>query len=103
MNVHCDTRRMLIDWGEGKAWKTCKTVHVYERMSIGDHYHKEKDERFMLVYGSGMKTINGKTSLFNLNDIVDIEAGTKHEFLLEPGSILICLCTKVFTETDDYK
>lgn len=100
---HSDERRTLIDWGNGKTWKTCKTIHVHKAMALGAHYHKLKDERFMLVSGSGTMTLDGKISDFNSGEVVDVPAGMKHSFTLGSGSVLIGLCTKEFDETDDYR
>jgi len=47
---HEDNRRIIYDWANGN-YKSIKTVYVKEPINIGDHYHNNKEEHFMLVSG----------------------------------------------------
>jgi len=101
---HEDNRRILFDWATGD-FKSIKTVYIKEPINIGDHYHKNKDEHFMLVCGKFLELQLEEGTLYNLEApyIVKVERGTYHRFICEPGSILICGATETFDKNDEIK
>ena len=101
---HEDNRRIIFDWANGN-FKSIKTVFIKEPINIGDHYHKNKDEHFMLVSGKFLELQLGEGTLYNLEApyIVKVDWGTYHRFVCEPGSILICGATEIFDKNDEIK
>lgn len=50
MQTHTDNRRTIYDWAEGN-FKSAKALIVHEPINIGDHYHNNKVEEFLLISG----------------------------------------------------
>lgn len=100
---HTDQRRTLIEWVTDYPIRACKVVVVHADMDIGDHFHKEKDEIFHLLSGSGTVVLNGVEEVFKGGDTILIEPNVKHTFKLKVGSILLGACTQPFNPHDDYK
>lgn len=102
--IHEDQRRKLIDWGGGKIWKSAKVVIAKEDCILGNHYHKKKHERFMLVAGEGTIILRDKIEEeIEIGKIYDIEPNAKHAFQLKKGSILLGLGTTEFDPEDEYR
>ena len=94
---HEDNRRTLTEFGNGKDWRLCKVVIIKKDCVLGNHHHKEKDESFMLIKGTGY---------FNKEEMIlfkeyFVSRGTVHEFFLTENSILISLATKEFDPDDE--
>lgn len=100
---HSDDRRILIEWIKDFPVRTCKALIIKKDCMLGDHYHKNKDEIFYLLYGSGEVTLNGETEKLKEGDIVFAGRGIKHTFKLKKQSILLEAGTKPFDPKDDYK
>lgn len=102
--VHKDERRTIYDWANG-VFKSIKTVYVHDTIPIGDHYHNNKDEHFMLVQGKFLELQIGDGTLVDIKApyIVLIKRGTYHRFVCEPGSILVCGATERFDPNDEIK
>ena len=100
--IHEDERRILEDWPEAKiitAKKDCE---------LGNHYHKIKTERFVLVSGSATMYLNKSDRGYvpermERGILYTVEPETKHTFFLEKGSVLIGLCSHMFDPNDDYR
>lgn len=103
MNLHTDERRTLIEFGNGKDWKLCKIIKVKRDCILGKHYHKKKDESFMLVKGKGWIKIGSIQNDMELFKEYLVPANIIHEFSLAKNSILIGLCSKEFNPGDDYQ
>lgn len=101
---HEDERRIIYDWAFGD-FKSIKTVFVKNPINIGDHYHKNKDEHFMLVHGKFLEMQVGDGTLYDLEApyVVVVKRNTYHRFVCEPGSILVCGATELFDENDEIK
>lgn len=101
---HEDERRIIYDWVNDEV-KQVKIVYVKDEISIGDHYHLKKDERFFLAHGRFKELQLGEEILYDLSApyIVEVPAGTYHRFICEIGSILIGVATKEFDESDEIK
>ena len=98
--IHEDDRRILEDWAEAKV------ITAKKDCVLGNHYHKIKTEKFMLLEGSAHMTIH--TMIGNvrrkmkLNQFYTIEPNTKHSFELKDKSVLLGLCSHEFDPNDDY-
>jgi quercetin dioxygenase-like cupin family protein len=112
-----DERRKLSEFGNGGTWKVCKVLEFKQDALVGNHYHKKKDEMFVLLSGEGLFFV--RNNQFNKNPdytlafsdgeyriapySVFIKRGTKHAFNLKKGSVLICLASQEHDPKDDYK
>ena len=103
VTTHEDERRTLIEWVKDFPVRSCKVVITKSPQSIGNHYHKNKDEIFYLLKGSGEFTQDGETSSLNEGDVVYVPAGSEHSFKLSEGAILLGAATKPFDENDEHK
>lgn len=101
--VHEDERRALSEFGNGGNWKVCKYVQVKTDSVIGDHFHKNKDELFLLSKGSADVTVDSLTVKVKAPVIIDVKRETYHKFVIKKGSILICLASEEHDDTDDHK
>lgn len=98
-----DARRKLFEFGDGGVWKVCKILELKDECWVGEHYHKLKDEMFVLVSGSGTFVLGDITSVENAPFSIFVERGKYHAFKLDKGSVLIGLCTELHDPKDDYK
>jgi len=98
-----DHRRALYELGAGGNWAVLKVVIVKAVTSIGNHYHKNKRELFLLLEGRGNVIIDGKSTSITKNSSILIEPMQMHSFILDVGSVLLCLASKDHDPTDDYK
>jgi mannose-6-phosphate isomerase-like protein (cupin superfamily) len=89
-----DGRRKLSEFGNGGNWKVCKVVEMKETAIIGDHYHKNKDEMFLLIDGGGTFTVGDKTQTVSAPFSVFIPRHTYHSFRLYRGSVLLGLASE---------
>lgn len=104
MKLHEDDRRLLIDWSDAYDIATCKIVKVKQDCVLGEHYHKLKNERFMLIQGSAEIQLNDKPAEpMKIGLPVLVSANTRHKFTLSKGSILLCLVDKPYDPNDDYE
>lgn len=107
--VHEDLRRTLYEFGQGGNWKVCKYIEVKQDCTLGDHYHKNKDELFLLVRGRGiLQTMDMNTKLQSTLVLIAprsflILRNTLHTIALCEGSTLICLSSELHDPSDDYK
>ena len=104
MNLHEDERRTLLDWGDSDIkWKTCKLVKAKQACELGNHFHKKKTERFLLVNGSCNYQLEDSDPETMIEyEPLTVHPNTKHTFWLSQGSILLCLCSESFDPKDDY-
>lgn len=104
MNKHEDDRRVLFDWASGD-FKSAKAVIIKKRIAVGDHYHKNKDEEFLLLTGEFIELIVGDLKLFNVKApyYVSVKRGTYHRFVCEENSILLGTATELFDINDELK
>ncbi len=96
--IHEDDRRILEDWPEAK------TITAKQDCVLGNHYHKLKTERFVLVSGKGSMSFDGSDFYqMEIGEMVTVKPYTRHTFKLTAGSILIGLCSHAFDLADDFK
>lgn len=101
MKTHEDERRKLIDWSDDLPIKTCKIILMKEDCVLGNHYHKIKTERFMLLSGEGQIRRQDEVSM-ELFKPYPVPPGTWHSFFFKKGSILACLIDKPYSSDDDF-
>lgn len=102
MFVHEDNRRKLIDWAAG-TFKACKVLVAKENCVVGEHYHRNKDERFLLLSGRAPYVIIGDQTWGNIEApfVWDVPRGTYHRFEFTPGSVLVGVGTEEFDPEDE--
>ena len=101
MNSHTDNRRTIAEFGNGGNWKLCKVIKTKEDCILGNHYHKKKDESFMLIEGTGHIKIVEWSSVMELFKEYFVPANIRHEFHLTKNSVLIGLCSHEFDSEDE--
>lgn len=97
-----DRRRRLSEFGEGKTWRIAKCLEIKENCIIGNHYHKLKDELFLVISGEVTYTLNGEEGSAGPGDLIDVPAGVHHAFICPPGAVLVCLATQLHDPKDDH-
>jgi quercetin dioxygenase-like cupin family protein len=95
--THEDDRRILEDWPEAKI------ITAKKECVLGNHYHKIKTERFVLVKGGAKMIINGIPERMERGILYTILPNQRHTFELTQDSILIGLCSLPHDESDVYK
>lgn len=101
--IHEDDRRILEDWPEAKI------ITAKRDCELGNHYHKIKTEKFILVSGSARIHLNGgqangyTTERMERGVLYTVVPNTIHTFFLDEDSVLIGLCSHPFDPTDDYR
>ncbi len=105
MFVSDDHRRTLIEWVANKAFCTSKVIIAKSSSPIGDHYHLQKNEQFLLISGMARRVVLGATEEKNVLSprVFDVPKGMYHLFELEPGSILIGVADKPHDASDEIK
>lgn len=103
VETHEDDRRVLIEWVKDFPLRTCKVIILKEDATVGNHYHKKRDEIFFLLQGKGEVELDGKREALKLGDVVYAGRGTKHSFHLVSGSILLEAGSKPYDKKDDYQ
>ena len=100
-----DDRRILYEYIEDETFKAAKVVVALSEIPIGDHYHLKKEEVFFLLYGSFKELHIGKDIDYNVDAPckIKIERGVYHKFILEIGSVLLCVTTAKFDINDEIK
>jgi len=104
MIVHEDERRIIYDWANG-TFKSAKAVIIKTTLAVGDHYHNNKDEEFLLLRGEFIELWLDKDVVYNVKapHKVLVPRGTYHKFVCSPGSILLGTATELFDLNDEIK
>jgi mannose-6-phosphate isomerase-like protein (cupin superfamily) len=104
VKTHTDDRRTIIDWGEGRI-ATVKALTMKQDATVGDHYHKNKDEHFLLLSGRANKIVIGDTVKLSVDAPHEfhVPRNTYHRFELMAGSVLLGTASEVFDPTDEIK
>lgn len=98
-----DERRKLFEFGNGGNWKVCKVLEAKSDCWVGAHYHKLKDEMFLLIEGSGTFVVETNTKVEYAPFSLFVPRGSYHAFNLKKGSVLLCLASELHDPKDDYK
>lgn len=104
MFVHEDERRKIIDWANG-LFRSTKALIAKAGCIVGDHYHRNKDERFLLLSGRASYVVIGNETWGNIEPpyVWDVPRGSYHRFELDEGSVLLGVGTEEFDEADEIK
>lgn len=104
MFVHEDDRRTVIDWANGE-FKAAKALIAKGPCAVGCHFHRNKDEAFLLVSGWCDKSIIGDEvgGLVKAPFVWNVPRGVYHEFHLQGGAILMGVASEVFDEADEIR
>lgn len=95
--THEDDRRTLQSYPEAKVLRLKKDTQ------IGGHYHKHKDELFILSKGSGTIWLGDEPPVeMEIGPIYEVKAGTPHWFQLTAGSVLVGLNSRPWDPADDH-
>lgn len=101
MYIHEDERRKLAEiTGDFKA---LKLLSAKEDCVVGDHYHKNKDEKFILLRGAGKYQINQEIGELRLGEVYVCERGTYHKFALEKGALLLGTASELYDPNDEHR
>src|SRR3989338_9280110 len=108
--VHEDNRRSIAEFDSPEGGFSVHIFKIKEKIPLGNHYHAEKDEVFVIV-GDGMvffAEVNRDTfevgyicgEVVTTGSVIKIPAYTAHTFVLKPGSKMLCYSTKPFDKED---
>ena len=110
--VHGDHRRRIYEWNGPEG--SIQYFEILEKTPLGNHYHKEKDEKVEILAGSGEVYIQ---VVFSMNEQPvshlhnrPLKAGDKlrvapfeaHTFVLEAGSKMVCRSDQPWNSKDVY-
>ena len=97
--IHEDERRTLESFPEAKV------ITAKKRCILGDHYHKIKTEKFILLSGTAIIMFAGEDYVdykwMEMGKVYDVNPGIKHAFDIFEGSILLGLCSHPYDPEDD--
>ncbi|HLZ56180.1 MAG TPA: hypothetical protein VKR06_04465 [Ktedonosporobacter sp.] len=105
LQAHRDERRTLWEWNFPSS--AVQSFLITSSMPLANHFHKEKQETFLLLEGEGSCTwlalyLDGSPQ--GMPETIQLEAGsllqifpfTAHAFRLKPGSRMICFSSVAF-------
>ena len=94
---------MLIEWISDTPFRSAKVVVAKSQQAIGRHYHRNKDEIFLLLSGRAVRAVVGGDVSANVEAPAkwEVPAGAYHEFELEAGSVLLGAATRPFDPEDE--
>ncbi len=95
-----DQRRKLYEFGEG-LWRCAKYLEIKQDSVIGNHYHKLKDECFLLLDGEMEVTLDGVKSDVKAPCVIEVPRNVYHVFKVKAGSRILGLCSELFNKEDD--
>lgn len=96
-HIHSDERRELQSYPEAKV------ITAKKDTVLGRHYHKRKEEKFILSEGKGVLRCNDAVVPMEIGRIYTVKPGQYHEFDLESGSVLVGLNSHPYDPNDDYR
>ena len=100
-NYHEDERRTLtsIPYKNGEI----KIIVTKKDCTLGNHYHKIKEEDFTLIEGDAICTIEDhRFDMTIAPKRVFVGQNKMHSFEIKKDSILFCVCSHPYNEQDDY-
>ncbi len=103
MFKHEDNRRILIEWATG-SFKECKVAIMKQDGVLGDHWHANKDEQFLLLQGRASKIVIGNrtwTAEPACSEVFFVPRNTYHAFHLDRGSVLLGAATELYDKDDE--
>ena len=108
--VHDDHRRAISEFNSPQGGFSVQSFVVKERSPLGNHYHTQKEETFV-VYGTGeLRTCDvgltgeptGPVMIYPITpgSVYHIKPCTAHTFLLDPDSSMFCFSSEPFDENN---
>ena len=100
-----DERRELFDWDINFPCNSIKLLYLNPGFTVGNHYHKEKDELFVLISGSIDKLQVGNKTISNVKSPAAwlVKKDIYHSYKSSNSYTLMCLASKTFDQHDDFK
>lgn len=102
--VSKDARRTIHEYNDPAQDLSVQLFEIERPIPLGNHYHKEKDETFVITAGGGFVRLQGKDVCSDLRlqqgSVVMVPAGVTHTFVLREGSTMICFSSKAFNAKD---
>lgn len=104
-HAHSDNRRKILECNF--LTSSVQYFTIMERLPLGNHFHKERHETFVIASGGGKccyVTVNENgvpngeqvTLPVRQGSVIQIHPLTAHAFLLEPGSTMLCFSSIPF-------
>lgn len=92
----------MIEWSGGKI---SKALVAKQDCVVGDHYHRNKEERFLLLSGTALVVIIGNQRQESISAPCEfiVPPNTYHLFGLVEGSILLGVASREFDPADEIK
>lgn len=112
--VHQDARRTIQEQEFPHGSLSVQLIDVKQRVPLGNHFHRRRQELFVLLRGSGrvchgpvddqgqLGPVEHRRGL-TAGAVVQMPAGVAHAFLLEPGSQVLCYSDGLFEEGDMHR
>lgn len=95
---HEDDRRVLASYPDAKM------ITAKQDTVLGGHYHKRKEETFVLCRGSATATLGDAEPVdLKIGEPCTVPPGTVHAFHLTKGSVLVGLCSHPYDPADDFR
>ena len=66
------------------------------------HWHKESEEFYFILEGSGMMEIDGETRQVGVGDAILIPAGAWHQIKAKEARRVLCCCAPPYRHDDTY-
>lgn len=100
-----NSRRHLVDWDVDFSCKSIKLLKLAAGSTVGDHFHLKKDELFVLIDGVISELVLDGVVTKDLKPPAAwvVKQGVHHTYFCSEPATLICLATKIFDSSDDYK
>lgn len=100
-----DLRRELHDWDINFDCKSIKLIYLNPGNTVGKHYHKHKDELFILTDGTLSKIIIENNIYSNVKSPACwlIPRCSYHEYFSDSKITLLCLASEIFNPNDDFE
>jgi len=97
--VHSDERRDL------ESFPDAKLIRAKKDTVVGQHFHKLKEEKFMLSEGSVELRLGQPAERIpmRIGQIYSVKPGLYHEFHMTKGSVMIGLNSRPYDPSDDYR
>lgn len=103
--VHTDARRAIFECNLPTS--SVQEFSIYKAIPLGNHFHKKKQETFLVTKGIGKfaylpltaeEEPDGEQVTVNVEQgsVIQVLPFTAHTFRLEPGSAMICFSTEPF-------
>ena len=111
-SVKEDGRRKIEEFSSLEGDFSIQLFTILSEQPLGDHYHEEKDEIFVILEGSGKLVTDSidkeawgggrylNSCELKIGSVVLVKKRVAHRFILEPGSKMICFSSKAFDEND---